>query len=68
MKTTNFIKSSFLISLLIIGINFVLLPVIISASEKNVLTKHIDSGDEKFDRIFREARELMDKEEWAKAD
>lgn len=27
----------------------------------------INSGDEKFDRIFREARELIDKEEWKQA-
>ncbi|MEK7723495.1 MAG: tetratricopeptide repeat protein [Acidobacteriota bacterium] len=29
--------------------------------------KQVDSGDEKFDRIFREGRELIDKEDWAKA-
>jgi tetratricopeptide (TPR) repeat protein len=35
--------------------------------EKRQSLKEVASGDEKFDRIFREGRELMDKEEWAKA-
>lgn len=35
--------------------------------EKRHLAQPTPSGDEKFDRIFREARELFDKEEWAKA-
>jgi tetratricopeptide (TPR) repeat protein len=34
---------------------------------KRHLAKPTPSGDDKFDGIFREARELFDKEEWAKA-
>ncbi|HRH42514.1 MAG TPA: tetratricopeptide repeat protein [Pyrinomonadaceae bacterium] len=67
MKTTNFIKALFFIGVLSLGFNFVLSPVTVSASEKTILSKNIESGDEKFDRTFRQARELMDKEEWAKA-
>jgi HEAT repeat protein len=67
MKRINFITSLFFIGLFIIGLNFVLIPTAVSASDKAGLSKDIDSGDEKFDRIFREARELHDKEEWKKA-
>lgn len=67
MKTTNFIKALFFIGLLSMGFNFVLSPVTVSASEKTILSKNIDSGDEKFDRTFRQARELMDKEDWKQA-
>lgn len=34
---------------------------------KRFSAKEIASGDEKFDKTFRQARELMDNEEWAKA-
>ncbi|MBX7174019.1 MAG: tetratricopeptide repeat protein [Pyrinomonadaceae bacterium] len=39
----------------------------VAEREKRHSIKIINSGDEKFDRIFREGRDLMDKEEWAKA-
>lgn len=39
----------------------------VAGREQRQSLKQIASGDEKFDRIFREGRELMDKEEWAKA-
>lgn len=66
MKTNIFVKRLFFISLLFIGINFVLMPVVnISAAEKPI--PNIENGDEKFDRLFREARELMDKGEWKQA-
>lgn len=36
-------------------------------SENRDLPKYVVSNDEKFNRIFREGRELIDKEEWEKA-
>jgi HEAT repeat protein/outer membrane protein assembly factor BamD (BamD/ComL family) len=59
-------KKIFFISLLIFSINFVLMPMVkpVSAAEK---PKDVKSGDEKFDRIFREARDLHDQGEWKQA-
>ena len=58
-----------LIFLFIIGINFVLMPMAhrVSGAEKPRLSKYAETGDEKFDKIFREGRDLIDKEEWASA-
>ncbi len=57
------------IILLILVMSFVLVPIATptSASETTNLRKDVVTGDEKFDRIFREGRDLIDKEEWAKA-
>ena len=58
-----------LIFLFIIGINFVLMPMVtrVSGAENPRLSKYAETGDEKFDKIFREGRDLIDKEEWASA-
>jgi tetratricopeptide (TPR) repeat protein len=65
MKTRNLIKLLFSICFLSVSFGYILIPI--RAAEKPSLIAEIKSGDEKFDRIFREARELFDKEEWAKA-
>jgi tetratricopeptide (TPR) repeat protein len=69
MKSANFIKSLFLVTLFITAVSFVIVPVgrTVSAAEGIGAARYIDSGDEKFDRLFREGRDLIDKEEWAKA-
>lgn len=56
------------IVLIIIAISFVLTPVV-SFAASNPFNDHKNfvSGDEKFDKLFREARELHDKEEWKQA-
>jgi tetratricopeptide (TPR) repeat protein len=65
MRTKNLIKILFLVCFL--SVNFVYVLVPIRAAEKPNLIGDTKTEDEKFDRIFREGRELMDKEEWAKA-
>lgn len=70
MNKEYFFTKQLLFSLLFFaGLTFVLSPMAIktSASEKPVITIDSTGGDENFDRIFRQARELMDNEEWAKA-
>jgi tetratricopeptide (TPR) repeat protein len=69
MKTNIITKRLFFISLLIFAVAFVLTPVITQAFEtkKTDDTKYTQTGDEKFDRLFREARDHFDKEEWKEA-
>jgi HEAT repeat protein len=66
---TNIIKRLFFISLFIMAVSFVLTPVVTraSAEEKANTNRYIETGDETFDRIFREARDLHDKEQYKEA-
>lgn len=68
MKTLSLTKYSLFIFIFIFGL-FIIMPIEASA---NSLKTDINSfvpndDDEKFNRIFREGRDLIDKEEWAKA-
>jgi outer membrane protein assembly factor BamD (BamD/ComL family) len=56
------------------GIIFIILTNIVllnsagfASPEKNTLPKYVVSEDEKFNKTFREGRDLIDKEEWKKA-
>ncbi len=65
---SHILRKLFFISLAIITINFVLMPLVSSVSAAtDEKAKYVTSGDEKFDRIYREARDLHDKEQWPQA-
>ena len=63
---TNRIKI-FAVILLVIGFNCVLFPENTRASTLDKSAPHKEFADDKFDKVFREGRDLIDKEEWAKA-
>jgi len=64
----HILRKVFFISLAIITVNFVLLPIVSPVSAAtDEKAKYVSSGDEKFDRIYREARDLHDKEQWKQA-
>ncbi len=63
---TNRIKI-FAVILLVIGFNCVLIPEIIRASTLEKSAPDKEFTDDKFDKVFREGRDLIDKEEWANA-
>ncbi|MCD9185847.1 MAG: HEAT repeat domain-containing protein [Pyrinomonadaceae bacterium] len=42
-------------------------PASAFVSQDKELPKYVDSKDERFNKLFREGRDLIDKEEWAKA-
>ncbi len=68
MKTLSLTKYSLFIFIFIFGL-FIIMPVQASAnSPKTDIDSFLpNEDDEKFNRIFREGRDLIDKEEWAKA-
>lgn len=67
MKTLSLTKYSLFIFLFIAGF-FVVLPIQATASSpKPNINSFVPNEDEKFNRIFREGRDLIDKEDWAKA-
>ncbi|HMS40880.1 MAG TPA: tetratricopeptide repeat protein [Pyrinomonadaceae bacterium] len=61
LKKIGFILTILMTVIILPSTNFA------GVSENNDLSKYAVSEDEKFNRIFREGRELIDKEEWAKA-
>lgn len=68
MKTLSLTKYSLFIFIFIFGF-FIIIPIQASANgPKTDINSFVpNEDDEKFNRIFREGRDLIDKEEWAKA-
>ena len=67
MKKLLKVKYSFIIVLLILGLSTVL-PIQASVlAPKTDIKTFVPDEDENFNRIFREGRDLIDQEEWAKA-